>query len=169
MASISTNKKTGEKTIGFTINGKRKSIWLGTISKRDAATRKQHVEELIAAKMHSNRAPYDETSRWVAGLDVVLQGKLVGVGLAVSREPASEAKRTTLAAFVRSYINGHSGVKDGTVLVYGHTERCLVEFFGADKPLAEITKADAQNWRVWLLKRASEGGQELAENTARRR
>ena len=32
MASISTNKKTGERTLQFVLNGKRKSIWLGKMS-----------------------------------------------------------------------------------------------------------------------------------------
>ena len=57
MASVSTNKKTGERTLQFVLGGKRKSIWLGTMSKRDVAMWKQHVEELVAAKMQSNRAP----------------------------------------------------------------------------------------------------------------
>jgi hypothetical protein len=63
MASISTNKKTGERTLQFVIAGKRKSIWLGKMSKRDVAMWKGHVQELVAAKMQSNRAPYDDTSR----------------------------------------------------------------------------------------------------------
>lgn len=104
MASISTNKKTGERTLQFVIAGKRKSIWLGKVSKRDAATLKQHVEELVAAKMQSNRAPYDDTSRWVAGLDIALHRKLVGVDLAESREPSPQAARATLAAFIKSYV-----------------------------------------------------------------
>jgi hypothetical protein len=54
MASISTNKTTGERTLQFGIGGKSKSIWLGDMSKRDCASWKQHVEELVAARMHNN-------------------------------------------------------------------------------------------------------------------
>ena len=54
-------------------------------------------------------------------------------------------------------------MKASTATVYGHTRRCLVEYFGADKPLVEITPGDADDWARWLH------GQGLAENTARRR
>src|ERR1700681_4843116 len=104
MASISTNKKTGERTLQFVLAGKRKSIWLGKVSKRDAATWKRHVEELVAAKMHNNRAPYDDTSRWVAGLDIALHRKLAKVGLAEPREPEKKREQATLAAFIDGYV-----------------------------------------------------------------
>src|SRR6516165_6991324 len=100
MASISTNKTTGERTLQFVLDGKRKSIWLGKMSKRDVASWKQHVEELLAARMHNNRAPYDDTSRWVAGLDVALHRKLVKVGLTEPREAEKKAERSTLGAFL---------------------------------------------------------------------
>ena len=80
----------------------------------------------------------------------------------------------TLAAFLDSYIAKRSDVKGGTAIVYGHTRRCLVEYFGADKPLAEITPADADDWRRWLGLAKNEddpkaGGQGLSDNTVRRR
>jgi integrase len=53
--------------------------------------------------------------------------------------------------------------------VFGHVRRCLVEYFRADKPLMEITPANAEAWRSWLPLPTSEGGQGLSDNTARRR
>jgi hypothetical protein len=169
MASVSTNKTTGERTLQFTLAGKRKSIWLGTMSKRDVTKWKESVEELVAAKMQNNRAPYDETSRWVAGLDIRLHSKLVKAGLAEPRESEKKAERTDLAAFITSYIAGRTDVKPATEIVYGHTKRCLVEFFGSTKPLASITPGDADDWRRWLSRPTAEGGQGLSESTARRR
>ena len=55
-------------------------------------------------------------------------------------------------------------MKGSTATVYGHTRRCLVEFFGAGKPLREIHTGDADRWRLWLI-----NDQELADNTVRRR
>jgi integrase len=49
-------------------------------------------------------------------------------------------------------------------IVYGHTRRCLVEYFGADKRLSAISPGDADDWRRWLA-----SDQALAENTIRRR
>ncbi|MHC4329877.1 MAG: tyrosine-type recombinase/integrase [Planctomycetota bacterium] len=54
-------------------------------------------------------------------------------------------------------------VKSGTATFYGHTRRNLIDFFGENKPLREITPGDADQWRLYLL------GQGLAENTVRRR
>jgi integrase len=65
-------------------------------------------------------------------------------------------------------------VKGGTATVYGHTKRCLIEFFGAGKPIAEITAGEADDWRRWLVRPKNEdepkkGGQGLSDNTCRRR
>ena len=60
---------------------------------------------------------------------------------------------------------GHcSAAKPASLLVYGHTRRCLVDYFGADKLLSEFTAGDAQNWRLWL-----KSHEQLSDNTIRRR
>ena len=169
MASVSRNRQTGERTLQFRLDGKRKSIWLGKMSKRDRATWKHHVEELVAARMQNNRAPYEETSGWVAGLDVRLHRKLANVDLVESREPETKAGQTTLGEFLDRYIAERDDVKPSTATVYGHTRRCLIGYFGADKLLADITSGDADDWRRSLLRAKKTGGQGLAENTARRR
>jgi hypothetical protein len=79
-----------------------------------------------------------------------------------------------LGPFLESYIAKRCDVKGGTAVVYGHTRRCLVEYFGPDQPLAEITPADADDWRRWLglaknKKQPEKGGQGLSDNTVRRR
>jgi integrase len=61
--------------------------------------------------------------------------------------------------------------KESTLTVLKQTRRCLVGYFGADKRLADVTSADADQWRVWL---ATEGNvrdndrDTLSENTIRR-
>jgi len=87
----------------------------------------------------------------------VLADKLAKAGLIQQRDSA------TLGSFVDGYIQSRQDVKSGTATVYGHTRRCLVAFFGADKPLRDITPGDADQWRLYLL---AEG---LSENTTRRR
>jgi len=53
-------------------------------------------------------------------------------------------------------------VKPTTATVYGHTRRNLVEYFGADKPLHDITSGDADEWRLGLINKEN-----LAENKLR--
>lgn len=65
-------------------------------------------------------------------------------------------------------------MKGSTSTVYGHTIRNLKTFFGADKPLRDITAGDADEFRLNLLapkpkKQSETGGEGLAENTVRRR
>ncbi len=156
MASIS-KQPNGRKTIQFVgADGKRRSVRLGKSSMRQAEAVKVHVERLAAAAV-SGHVTDAETSRWVAGLDSTLADKLANVGLIAKQE------RATLAAFIDGYIAKRTDVKGATATVYGHTRRNLVEFFGADKPLPDITPGDADEFKLYLLE------QGLAEDSTVRR
>ncbi|HWP39867.1 MAG TPA: hypothetical protein VNL70_02990, partial [Tepidisphaeraceae bacterium] len=87
----------------------------------------------------------DETSRWLAGLPDVLHRRLVRVGLASPRKRSG----VTLGAFLDEYF-ASLAVKPATLTAYGHTRRCLLEYFGESTLLADIGPADADKWRTWL-------------------
>ena len=55
-------------------------------------------------------------------------------------------------------------MKGSTGVVYRHTSRCLVEKFGAETALQDITQGDVDEWRLWLADH-----EKLADNTVRRR
>ncbi|MEN6576824.1 MAG: phage integrase SAM-like domain-containing protein [Phycisphaerales bacterium] len=57
---------------------------------------------------------------------------------------------STLGVFLDAYLGSRDDIKPGSKLVYGHTRRCLIEFFGGGKPLRSITEDDAQQWRRYL-------------------
>ena len=157
MASVTHDKKTGRRTIQFVgADGKRRSIRLGKVNKRQAEAVKVKVEDLAASAI-TNHPAGDETSRWVATLDDELRDKLAAVGLL---EPTA---RVTLKAFIDDYIQGRTDIKVRTRLVMQHTRRNMVDFFGPGKPIRDITPGDADDWRLHLLR------QGLADNTARRR
>jgi len=160
MASVSRDKN-GNRTIQFVAGDrKRRSIRLGKMNQKAVDAIKAKVEALNAAAVAG--ISWDrETADWVAGRDATLYDKLSVVGLVPKR---AAADRVTLAAFLDAYVKGRSDVKRSTATVYGHTRRCLVEYFGADKPLGEITLADADEWRRWLTTK-----HKLADNTVRRR
>ncbi|MFC1596737.1 tyrosine-type recombinase/integrase [Planctomycetota bacterium] len=126
----------------------RKTIRLGKTPQRAAEAIKTKVEVLIALKVSG--CPWDnETARWVAGLPDELADKLARVGLIPKR---AGGKNETLGGFLGTYIAKRTDVKGGTRVFYGHTRRNLVDFFGADKPLLEITKGDADDFRRYLIK-----------------
>jgi hypothetical protein len=63
MASI-VKDPNGRKRLVVTVDDKRKIVYLGKISARDAETIRANVAEIIAARFCS-RPPSDETSKWI--------------------------------------------------------------------------------------------------------
>ncbi len=169
MASISTDKR-GNRRILFERDGKRPVVRVGKLPMKATQTIKTKIEALLAAQLA--RVSIDaDVAEWLGKIDAKLYDKLEAVGLVPKRALAEQA---TLAAFVDSFIADRSDVKGTTAIVYGHTRRCLVNYFGADKPLAEITPGDADAWRRYLARpKPSEAnqavGEGLADNTVKRR
>ena len=156
MASIG-NDSGGLKRILFVgKDGKRRTIRLGKASMKTAETVKVKVESLVTASFAGSID--DETARWLAERGEAFYDKLAAVGLAPQRQS------THLGVFLDQYIQGRADVKPSTANFFGHTRRCLVAFFGADKPMREVTAGDADNFRVHLTT-----VEKLADNTTRRR
>jgi integrase len=161
MASKSEDKD-GNVTIQFVLAGKRKSIWLGKVTKRDVGLWTRHVEELVSAKK-IGRTPYDETAEWIANLDDELHRKLSGkAGLAEPRQQRHSADElgATLAAFLDAFIAKQTDKKPSTIVCLTQCRNDLVEFFGADRALVDVTEGDAEDWRHWLRKRAARPGRQ---------
>ena len=80
MASISSDSR-GNRTVQFMgKDGRRRSVRLGKVSRKQAVAVKLKVEDLAAASITGHTAS-DETSRWVAGLDATLRDRLAAVGV----------------------------------------------------------------------------------------
>ncbi|MBT5019382.1 MAG: tyrosine-type recombinase/integrase, partial [Planctomicrobium sp.] len=155
MASISTDTN-GNRRLQFTDqNGKRQTVRLGKIPKRAAETIKIRVEHLLTAKL-GNQPVDGETARWVAGLDDVMNDRLARVGLIRMRQSA------LLTQFIEDYIAGRTDLKPRTVIKFKATKDYLVDYFGENRSLREITEGDADQFRLMLK------GKGLAENTIRK-
>ena len=157
MASIS-KQSNGRRTIQFVWSKyKRRSIRLGKVSQRHAEAIKHRVEQLNTARV-TGHAIEPDTARWLAEIDDVLADKLSQAGLIPKRE------RAVLKEFLDSYIATRTDVKKSGHILYDQTRRNLVNFFGRDKSLREITPGDGDEWRLWL------GDHEkLSESTINRR
>ena len=147
MASIAKDPGDRRRILFVAPDRKRKTIRLGKVPQRAAEAIKVKVEHLVAAAV-SGCGWDSETARWVAEIPDELAAKLAAVGLIPKR---SGAVGGTVGGFLDAYLSKRTDVKGGTQVFYGHTRRNLVEFFGYDKPLREVTKGDADDFRRYLI------------------
>jgi integrase len=180
MASIIKDKNreggyNGCRTLQFVdANRQRKSVRLGKITVKGADAIKAKVEAILEATF-AGLSWDNETSAWVgkmATTNAKLYDKLAAVGLLQKRKPTDS---TTLGAFLDEFIASQRlKVKRSTATVYSHTQRCLVEYFGKGRLLAEIAPGHADEWRTWMglgkeIELNGRKGQGLSDNTVRRR
>ena len=160
MASV-INDLNGKKRIQFVApDGKRKTLRLGKCSKRDAESIKYRVENLLAALMQG-REPSRDDAVWLDRLPDTMHTKLAKNGLT---NPRDGYGLPTLSDWVEKYIQKRADVKPGTRIIYRHTQRNLLDFFGKTKRVDEVNEQDALDFKVWL-----KTNQALGENTARKR
>ncbi len=173
MASLANDPGGRRRILFIDADGNRKTIRLGKLAKRAAETVKHHVEQLAAAKL-TKTTPHDETLRWLDGLDNELRDKLAHAGLA---EPREAPESLTLGQHLANYIAARTDVKPGTLLNWGHSKRCLIQFFGAERAIDSITVGDAKDFERWLGTAAARNNAHgendsdsgLAPNTIRKR
>ncbi|GIW78813.1 MAG: hypothetical protein KatS3mg105_0620 [Gemmatales bacterium] len=60
-------------------------------------------------------------------------------------------KQAILGEFLRSHVLSRPDVKPATLEVWQQPCRNLIEFFGEDKPLRDITPGDCDDFKAWLL------------------
>ncbi len=158
MASIARDPNGNRRILFVSPNGKRPTIRLGKVSQRAAEAVKFRVEQLLAAKLTGHALEADSAS-WLAELDARMAKKLARVGLIPNREPKAAI---TLDAFIESYIERRNDVSPHTRRIWRQTLRLLSAHFGANKPLDEITRGDAADWRLSLV------AKKLADATVRK-
>lgn len=156
MASLA-NDSNGHRRILFSdTDGKRKTIRLGKMTKKDAEGVRVKVESLLGSKVSGHTVP-QETSRWVAQLGDKLHEKLAKVGLIEARECA------TLRSFIDAYIKRRRPtLKPSTILNLNQARDHLARHLGENRDLRTVTPADAEDWQAKMR----ECG--LGDNTIRR-
>ena len=150
MASVHTEKRNGRtlRRIQFYDKDKRRrSIRLGSISKRDADAIRVRVECLNSASISG--APLDgETSRWVSKIGCDLADKLRNAGFA---DYIPQAESSTLGAFIDQYIAGRTDAKPNTIRNLKNSREKLVAYFGEERDWRDIKPGDADEWRQSLV------------------
>ena len=81
-------------------DGKRRSIRLGRVDKRQAESARGFLENLAAARV-SGRVPDPATAQWVSALPPAVHKRLVQADLT---EPREQEQRPTVAEWVQAFI-----------------------------------------------------------------
>ena len=175
MASI-IKKPNGSIEIRYNdVNGNRKSIWPGKLSKRDAESVGQKIDHIVGRQLIGTDPDW-HVAEWLASLSDKLYEKLVKHGLAVPRVDSQEAVESlqqapTIKEWTDDYIRQHPG-KESTLMLLEVSARSLCTYFGPDQRLSEFTCGDAENYRKWLQMKGNERKEfktGLKPNTVRRR
>jgi len=155
MASISYDKTSKRRKLQVFVDGARRSVHLGKVTKRDADAFRIKVEDLVNARTMATPLPAG-TAEWVRGLGDDIHGKLAKIGLVEPR------RSMTLGEYIDDYIDSRTDVKPSTLLTYRRARGHLLAYFPAETPLRSITPGDADRWHLHLKERG------LAENTIRK-
>lgn len=188
MSSISTYKgKHGDTYRAIQFVGsdrKRRSIRLGATPAKDVDDIKERIDLLEVCRKYGQQ-PNADLLAWLGRLDVKAYDTLAAGGLVEPR--AGTTKGITLGAYLENYMGQRqalvaAGKLNADSLRNERQARdCLIDKFGADKLLASITEADAEDFRHYLLTSGSHSvkrcGSEivifarrpLAESTTRKR
>ncbi len=125
---------------------------LGTKSERQATRFKLKIEELLTARRTSN--PMDEeVAAWVDKLKAPMRDQLVKFGLLdadVDEQDAEKPNELELEVFLARYFEKRKDVKSSTLEHWGHTRRNLIQFFGGEKHIDEITAGNARDFELFL-------------------
>jgi integrase len=150
----SERRKTGW-VVQFTdaATGRRPKIRLGPVTRKVAENARRHIEHLLVAREMGTPIDVD-TAQWLGRLEDVVHDRIVRAGLAQRRVGQSRGDSTvTVQWLVRRYLEVRGpNLKANTVRNLEQAGKKLVGHFGAERPIAGITKGEAIDWREGLLK-----------------
>lgn len=98
--------------------------------------------------------------QWVTDLEPLLAKRLAAVGLIANPE---STPKSTLGPFLTEFITRRVDVKQATKEVWSQVVRNLLSHFGDNRDLTQVTEADAEDFKMFLV------GQKLAPTTVHKR
>ena len=140
--------KSGESyKIQEVINGTRKTLTLGKISKKTAEMVSSRIETVNSCNLAGMPYPPD-IAQWLVTISDDLHEKLSNAGLVQPRHSRP------LTVFLDSYMAERTDLKQSTRNKYATTVKNLTAYFG-NTPLRNITPEQAALYRVHLVKEQS--------------
>lgn len=146
MASIS-NDKNGTKRLQYTdVDGERKAIRLGKVSKKDAHAVQLRVEELLSCKI-CGTSPDRTTLQWVASISTALRTKLANHNLIDVGNLPTKVKKVGMREFLDTYVEKRAaGKKPATAVVWSQVINSLIEHLPKGIAVQDVTAGHAIDW-----------------------
>jgi integrase len=144
MASISSDPQ-GNRTIQFVAgDGKRRTLRLGKAPMKVAESIKAKIEEMNSAAI-AGHSITNEVAEWLGKIGDDLHEKVAAIGLVPRRN------RMTLGGFLDDWLKKREGAKPNSLKNYKQAIGKLVDFFGYDTTIHDVTPSKAENWMVHLV------------------
>lgn len=143
MSSIS-KSFSGLRSIDVMVDGRRRRIYLGHLSKRRVEAIQARVNALVDAKKIGQRDI--DAEAWCRKIDYPIQQRMMDIGLL----PA--LKDETLRGLIDRFDASRGDVKKSTRATDKQTNESLLGWFGETRILRSISEADAEEWADTLRK-----------------
>lgn len=131
----------GRFRIRFYFEGRSQSIYLPKITRKQAASVLEKTDRLIEARL-CGELPPARVLEWLAEVGHELHDRLVSAGLT---KPRKTRRSETLAEFTSEYVEERESAP-ATARNLQRAAKCLVDAFGADRTLDDITAGDADRF-----------------------
>ena len=138
-------------------DNRQRVLWLGNVSKRNAETIFLHASELERA-IRGGVSPEPGTAKWSNELKGRIRERLATYGFvgAERKHIGGDASRL-VKPFFDSYIATRTDWKPPTRYKYGESAKYFSTFVGPQRLLSDVTPADVDAWRLWLVDSAIPG------------
>lgn len=146
MASISL--KNESFVVRIFLNGKQEKIYTGLKDRREADRLADKIQRLADSKRNEMNLAESGLADWVKKLESgnsKVYEKLVSLGLLEQK-----ARPVTVADICRHYVKHSEKKAERTQKHYDNTAKRVMEYFGPNKPVAEITTDDAYSFEEWF-------------------
>ena len=151
MASITADSGGRRRILFVAPDGVRKTIRLGKCDRKAAESICRHVEALLASRL-SGQPLRAETAAWLGSIGDTLRDKLARAGLIASERSRALAD-VTLGEFLTGYLQERPDVAAATQTILKQAARHLLAALGKDAKLRDLTPADGDRFRAWLVSR----------------
>jgi integrase len=152
MASISTDKSGNRRILYFDENRKRRVLYIGKVSERDAEGVQRRVESMLAAIILGNSI-YRDDARWLSESPTIRE-KLERLDLIPSGKLQIDRRCMSMEEFLDDYIERHGASrKPATVAVWKQVVANLKEFMPEGIRINQITAGHAKEFHEKLKAR----------------